>query len=66
MRRSFILKSALFTIVLACFKILQDTLVGFYRHEIFQQSIADLGGGTWQGVLTLASLFAMLKARAKW
>lgn len=56
-----LLKSALFTIVLACFKILEDTLIGFYRHESFQQSIADLGGGTWQGVLTLALLvFAML------
>jgi len=56
-----LLKSALFTLVLACFKILEDTLIGFYRHESFQQSIAELGGGTWQGVLTLALLvFAML------
>ena len=56
-----LLKSALFTIVLACFKILEDTLIGFYRHESFQQSIADLGGGTWQGVLTLVLLvFAVL------
>ena len=64
MPRSFnptLLKSALFTIVLGCFKILEDTLVGFYRHESFQQSIADLGGGTWHGVLTLVLLvFAVL------
>jgi len=47
--------------VLACFKILEGTLIGFYRHESFQQSIAELGGGTWQGILTLALLvFAML------
>jgi hypothetical protein len=56
-----ILKSALFTIVLACFKILEDALIGFFRHESFRQSNADFGGGTWQGILTLALLvFAML------
>jgi hypothetical protein len=56
-----LLKSALFTLVLACFKILEDTLIGIYRHESFQQSIAELGGGTWQGFLTLTLLvFAML------
>ena len=56
-----LLKSAFFTVVLACFKILEDALIGFYRHESFQRSIAELGGGTWKGVLTLALLvFAML------
>jgi hypothetical protein len=56
-----VLKSALFTIVLACFKVLEDAVIGFFRHESFRQSNADLGGGTWQGFLTLALLvFAML------
>src|SRR5215469_15513725 len=56
-----LLKSALFTIVLACFKILEDAVIGFYRHEPFQQSIGELGGGTLTGFLTLAFLvFAML------
>jgi len=55
------LKSALFTAVLACFKILEDAVVGWYRHESFQQSIADLGGGTWRGIVTLTLLvFAIL------
>jgi len=56
-----VVKSALFTIVLACFKILEDGVIGFFRHESFRQSNADFGGGTWQGILTLALLvFAML------
>jgi len=56
-----LLKSALFTIVLACFKISEDAVVGWFRRESFHQSIADLGGGTGSGVLTLALLvFALL------
>jgi hypothetical protein len=55
-----LLKSALFTAVLACFKILEDAVVGFYRHESFRQSITDLGGGTWRGTLTLALLIFVL------
>src|SRR6516165_1622716 len=55
-----LLKSALFTTVLACFKILEDAVVGWWRHESFRQSIYDLEGGTWQGTLTLALLIFML------
>jgi hypothetical protein len=56
-----LLKSAFFTVVLACFKMLEDAAVGFYRHQSFRQSNSELGGGTWQGILTLALLvFVML------
>jgi hypothetical protein len=55
-----LLKSALFTAILACFKTLEDAVVGWYRHESFRQSIYDLGGGTWQGTLTLALLIFVL------
>ena len=51
-----LLKSALFTVLLACFKILEEVGIGLYRQESFQQSIADLGGGTWKGILTLTVL----------
>jgi hypothetical protein len=51
-----LLKSALFTIVLACFKILEETAVGLYHGKSFAESIADLGGGTLQGILTLTLL----------
>ncbi|MGE5208069.1 MAG: hypothetical protein ACM3KL_01935 [Alphaproteobacteria bacterium] len=49
-----LLKSALFTIVLACFKILEDAGLGMYRGKSFQQSIADLGGGTLSGILCVS------------
>lgn len=55
------LKSALFAVVLACFKILEAAAIAWYRHEPFRQIITDVGGGTWKGILTLALLvFAML------
>ena len=49
-----LLKSALFTIVLACFKILEDAGLGMYRGKSFQQRIADLGGGTLNGILCVS------------
>jgi hypothetical protein len=48
------LKSALFTIVLACFKILEEAGLGMYRGKSLQQSMADLGGGTLNGILCLS------------
>jgi hypothetical protein len=56
-----LLKSAFFTVVLACFKVLEDAAIGLYRHQSFLQSNSELGGSTWQGILTLALLvFVML------
>ena len=49
-----LLKSALFTIVLACFKILEEAGLGMYRGKSFQESIADLGGGTLNGILCVS------------
>ncbi|MGE5215214.1 MAG: hypothetical protein ACM3NN_16180 [Nitrospirota bacterium] len=49
-----LLKSALFTIVLACFKILEDAGLGMYRGKSFQESIADLGGGSLSGILCVS------------
>jgi hypothetical protein len=51
-----LLKSALFCLVLACFKILEETAIGLYYGKSFLQSIANLGGGTWQGMLCLTIL----------
>jgi hypothetical protein len=48
-----LLKSAMFAVVLACFKMLEDIVVGYYRGQSFSQSIADFGGGTWKGILIL-------------
>ena len=51
-----LLKSALFTLALACFKILEDAVIGYYHGQTFQQSIADIGGGTGKGILSLAGI----------
>jgi len=55
-----LLKSALFSILLACCKILEDTAVGFFHGKSFSQSIADLGGGTLKGILTLSLILFVL------
>ena len=56
-----LLKSALFSIVLACCKILEEAAFGFYHGKSFAESIASLGGGTFKGILTLTLLlFVML------
>ena len=51
-----VVKSAMFTVVLACFKILEEAAIGLYRGKSFAESIVDLGGGTWQAILTLTLL----------
>ena len=55
-----LLKSALFSLVLAACKILEDAAVGLYHCKSFSQSIAELGGGTFQGILTLTVLLFVL------
>lgn len=55
-----LMKSALFTGVLAFFKILEEAAVGLYHGKSFQASMADLGGGTLMGILTLALLLFVL------
>jgi hypothetical protein len=55
-----LLKAALFSIVLACLKILEDAAVGFFHGKSFSESIADLGGGTLKGILTMTLLLFVL------
>jgi hypothetical protein len=51
-----VLKSALYAVVLACFKILEEFAIGYFHHKSFHESIADLAGGTGKGILTLTIL----------
>lgn len=56
-----LVKSALFSIFLAGCKIIEEAAVGFFHGKSFSESIADIGGGTLQGILTLTLLmFVML------
>ena len=51
-----LLKSALFTVVLACFKIVEDAAVGLYHGKSFAESLSDLAGGSVQAILVLTLL----------
>jgi len=55
-----LLKSALFSVLLACCKVLEDAAVGFYHGKSFAESIAELGGGTFKGIATLTVLLFVL------
>jgi len=55
-----LLKSAAFTVVLACFKILEEAALGMYRGDTFRASMAEIGGGTWKGILSLSVLVCAL------
>ena len=51
-----LLKSALFTVVLACFKIMEDAAIGLYHGKSFAESLSDLAGGSVQAILVLTLL----------
>src|SRR5215470_4365275 len=51
-----LLKSAVYTVILACFKILEEAAASLYHGESFQQSITGLGGGTLKAILTFILL----------
>ena len=53
-------KSAAFAVVLGCFKIIEEIGVGLYHGRTAAQSIADLGGGTLNGIVTLMAILAVL------
>ena len=55
-----LLKSFVFSVLLACFKIAEDAAVGKLHGKSFHDSIADLAGGTWQAILALTMLLFVL------
>jgi len=55
-----LLKSFVFSVLLACFKVVEDAAVGKFHGKPFHDSIADLGGGTWRAILTLTMLLFVL------
>jgi len=44
-------KSAVFAVILMCFHIIEETLIGLWHGESLSQSIPNIGGGTLQGIL---------------
>ena len=56
-----LLKSLVFTILLAGFKIAEDAFVGRLHGKTFHESLSDIGDGSWSGILILSALlFVML------
>jgi hypothetical protein len=55
-----ILKSAAFALVLGCFKIVEELLVGLYHGHSFIESITAVGGGTLSGTLVMMAILAVL------
>jgi hypothetical protein len=53
-------KSAAFAIILGCFKVLEETLIGLYHGRSFSESISGIGGGTLNGILVLTVILAVL------
>lgn len=57
---STLIKSLAFSIVLACFKIGEDAAVGMFHGKSFHESLAELGGGSWQAILCLTALLSVM------
>jgi len=55
-----LLKSFVFTVILACFKLIEDFLLGKLHGKSFHESIANFGGGSWKGIATLSALICIM------
>jgi hypothetical protein len=51
-----LLKSFVFTIVLACFKTAEEAAIAWFRGKSFHESTAVVAGASWKGDLTLVFL----------
>lgn len=51
-----LLRSALFSIVLTFFKVLEEGVRGLFKGKSFQESISGMGGGTWEGILCVTAI----------
>jgi len=55
-----LVKAALFTLVLTCFKALEECVMGLFHHKSILDSLGDLGGGSWRGSITLTLLLFVI------
>jgi hypothetical protein len=55
-----LLKSFVFTIVLACFKIVEEGVMGIVHGKSFHESAVLVAGASWKEELILASLFFVM------
>jgi len=55
-----LVKSFVFTVLLACFKVAEEVVVGRIHGRSFHEAISNLGGGTLQGILILTVLLSIM------
>ena len=53
-------KSAAFAAVLGCFKIVEEICVGLFHGKSAGQSIAEVAGGTLNGIIAMTAILAVL------
>lgn len=52
--------AAAFSALLFCFKVLEEWAVGLYHHKTFSESIGEIVGGSWQGLLCVSLIFFVM------
>lgn len=57
---STLFKSVAFAVVLGCFKIVEEICVGMFHGKSAGQSIAEVPGGTLNGILAMMAILAVL------
>jgi hypothetical protein len=53
-------KSAIFAALLGCFKILEEATIGWFHGKSFTDSLMGIGGGTLEGILSLAAILFII------
>jgi hypothetical protein len=51
-----LLRSALFSVVMIVFKLVEEAVRGLFKGESLGKSIATIGGGTWAGILCVTAI----------
>ena len=51
-----VFKSAVFCVILICFYIVEETLVGMWHGKTIAASFPKIGGGGWKGILVVGSI----------
>lgn len=53
-------KAAAFSVLLLCFDILEDVIVGLFHHKTITESMPTLGGGGVEGILLVALMVCIV------
>lgn len=57
---STLFKSVAFSVVLGCFKVVEEICVGLFHGKSSGQSIAEVPGGTLNGIIAMTAILAVL------